>query len=524
MSIRTLKSTYDDQQHRKRPASEILIEDRLYKCAKKANSVDSVFTSPLRRHIDLSSKYFRTRCQQPKSSLIDNRDRNRERDLADPGTSQQRDNDLLDGGEKLLQTLDRGHETKVPSINPDPCNVIVAPLTRQALDRLNRINHTPYSEESSSMSDIRSELVQSNAPEEPKGAINAYSPNYLVALEERSIFFSDDEPEQYPSNLVELTKAIFASRTDPDPDDAAARTLRILMRSAPNESATVQSILPKLVPIEELVLDTKTSTAPDQRWHCKIMIKPDGKPALTAPKPDMTIGWFRRVFNRYPQAMRYLAARACPVASNPEVAIPLFTIEVKGDRGNLKAARLQNLHNGATMLSNLWHIRQFCRTEDEGDFFNKVHAMSLELTAEIVQLSCYWANRDENGMISYYGMALHTWTPYVGSQYKEARRCTRNALEWVRAQAFGWICSTMADLEADFCLTGPTPPRTSSDKSSAKRSGSMTSGSTSANSRSKKLKSTKMQEVLCEGGEVESKIEAREGIMATGIGVCSLGK
>ena len=137
------------------------------------------------------------------------------------------------------------------------------------------------------------------------------------------------------------------------------------------------------------------------------MIDPNAKPLLTTIKPDRTVGWSRRMFE-YPRALKYLDARACPVASNPGLAWPLFTAEVKGNKGDLKVARLQNLHNGAIMLSNLLHIRKFYREEEE--FFNKVHAMSLELTAESIQLSCYWAVRGESGDVKYYSMQLRTWT------------------------------------------------------------------------------------------------------------------
>ena len=255
------------------------------------------------------------------------------------------------------------------------------------------------------------------------------------------------------------------------------------------ESATVQSILPEIIPIEELSIDSKASTVPEQQWHRKIMIDPKAKPLLTTIKPDRTVGWSRRMFE-YPRALKYLDARACPVASNPGLAWPLFTAEVKGDNGDLKVARLQNLHNGATMLSNLLHIRKFYREEEEEEFFNKVHAMSSELTVESI------AVRGESGDVKYYGMQLCTWTPHDGSQYKEARRCVCNALDWVKAQAFEWICSAMKTLEGAVSPSGPTPPPTQSDQPKTRRPTSFTSESRSSGTHSKKPSSTKMWELL----------------------------
>ena len=138
-------------------------------------------------------------------------------------------------------------------------------------------------------SEVSSEFLESLAPDEPKGPINAYNPKYVFALEDRGIYFADNEPEKTPSNLDELTRAIFGSRDSPEPDDISAMNLRILMRKAPNESATVQSILPKIIPIEELSIDSKASTVPEQQSHRKIMIDPNAKPLLTTIKPDRTV-------------------------------------------------------------------------------------------------------------------------------------------------------------------------------------------------------------------------------------------
>ena len=145
----------------------------------------------------------------------------------------------------------------------------------------------------------------------------------------------------------------------------------------------------------------------------------------------------------------------------------------------------------------------------EEEFFNKVHAMSLELTAESIQLSCYWAVRGESGDVKYYGMQLRTWTPKDGSQYKEARRFVRNALDWVKAQAFEWICSAMKTLEGAVILSGPTPPPTQSDQPRTKRPTSFTSESRSSGTPSKKPSSTKMRELLNSSNE---EAEAGKGL------------
>jgi hypothetical protein len=44
------------------------------------------------------------------------------------------------------------------------------------------------------------------------------------------------------------------------------------------------------------------------------------------------------------------------------------------------------------------------------DFFNRIHVMSAELTTETIQLSCYWATREE-GEIGFWGKTIRCWSP-----------------------------------------------------------------------------------------------------------------
>ena len=148
--------------------------------------------------------------------------------------------DLLDDGATDLfchsesQPLPRECFSGTNGLFPGPRaqEAIVAPLTRQALQHLNRTNNQSSSSAASLSisSEVSSELLDSLALDEPKGTINAYKPKYVFALEERGIYFADDEPEKTPSNLDELTGAIFGSRDSPKPDDVLAVNLRIFVR------------------------------------------------------------------------------------------------------------------------------------------------------------------------------------------------------------------------------------------------------------------------------------------------------
>ncbi len=338
------------------------------------------------------------------------------------------------------------------------------PLTRGALRRLDQSTRNP------TRTTMASQSLESLASDASTDTINAYHPQFETELNLRRIYCAEDELDQSPSNLGEVTEAVFAARKSPDPNETDARNFRKRIRKAPNESATVQSILPKIVPLEDLMDSDTASTAPDQPWHRRLLSYHKLKPCLATPKPDNTVGWSPNVFP-YPKTSRLLKDFILPVAQNAKLAWPLFTIEVKGDKGNLKVAKLQNLHNAAIMLSNLLQLRQACGKEK--DFFHNVHVLSLELTTESIQLSCYWASRHSNGEASYHGKSLACWSPNdpSGKGYIDARRCVRNAMEWVKNKAHPWIDSDMKSLETklEVDMSQITPPQSQSDQGNTRK-------------------------------------------------------
>ena len=359
MSMRPPNPTCDDGIQRKRTAPESTLDDRVYTSLKSVGNTDCLSMNP----VDAAS-------ERGDTSLVPQK----------------------------------------PSKDAGSPDVNVGPLTEQALRQLNKL-HRPYSSEASPLMNLGTHSessVNSWLSDEPKDAIDADHPSYSRGLKKKGIYFADDKPDKDPSNIQELMKAVCAERPNyTAPDSTAARNLRIPARKALNESAMVQSVLPDIVPLTELWRANDISTTPDQKWHRMIMVRPDEPQLLRAPKPNWSIGWSRSVFRDYPKAMRRLGIITYPVAGNSNLAIPLFTFEVEGSEGSLEVARLQNLHNGATMLANLLDIWKLGLKENTDGLFDKVHAMSLELTKEAIQLSCYWARKKDRG-IEFYGRCLNS--------------------------------------------------------------------------------------------------------------------
>ncbi|KAI4126370.1 MAG: hypothetical protein LQ347_005002 [Umbilicaria vellea] len=336
--------------------------------------------------------------------------------------------------------------TRSPAL--DPAHI---PLTQQALSQFDSRNRL-----------MDSQSVPSVASDTSSGSINAYNIRFEPELNLRGVYFADDEPDKAPANLLMFHEAILKSRDSPEPDETDARNFRKRIRKAPNEAAIVRTVKPKIVPDEQLADDDTASMATEQLWQRANLLCPDRKPVLSTPKPDTTIGWASGIFP-FPEATNLVRKAMYPLSKNLKLAWPLFTVEAKGDGGNLKVAKLQNLHNGALMLSNLLKLRR--ASGKEQDFFNKIHAMSLEFTSETVQLSCYWAIQDGNpSEVRYYGMSIGSWSVVDpnGKGYRDARRCTHNALDWVKDQGLVWIKSDMKLLEEGHRTEPPpqmTPPQ-----------------------------------------------------------------
>ena len=129
------------------------------------------------------------------------------------------------------------------------------------------------------------------------------------------------------------------------------------------------------------------------------------------------------------------------------MAWPFFTVEAKGEEDSIREARLQNLHNAAVMLSNLYALKQKCKREET--FFDKVHVMGIEFFGVSFSLSCYRATRSETGQVKYLGKTLDTWCLLTspGTHCKEARSCIRNAIEGLRSETQEWIHSDLQAIE-----------------------------------------------------------------------------
>ncbi|MCJ1357485.1 MAG: hypothetical protein MMC33_007481 [Icmadophila ericetorum] len=175
-------------------------------------------------------------------------------------------------------------------------------------------------------------------------------------------------------------------------------------------------------------------------WDEGVLAKPEIQPALAVPKADRAIGWSTRVFEAvYPKATTHLGCKISPIPMVTDFAWPYCTIELKGETGSRRIACLQNAHNGAVMLSNLLSLRRYVGKED--DFFNKVHALSVQCTTETIELSCYWAIKPSNDDVKYYGRSVKIWMdserPSSDSEYRESYKLDEGENSCMDSERYG---------------------------------------------------------------------------------------
>jgi hypothetical protein len=207
---------------------------------------------------------------------------------------------------------------------------------------------------------------------------------------------------------------------------------------------------------------------PNQVWNRQLCLPGLEGVSLSTPKPDQTVGLQQ---NRFPylHALAKLRPYATPLADTPLLHFPTFTVEAKGDKGNSKVSRLQNLHNAAVMGHSLLMVHKILKSDS--NFFNKIFATTLSLTTESMKLSYCWAVQDE-GQVCYCSRIYDSW-PLNNKNvalFREGYRSIRNALEWCGTMTEERLMPGLEPLNKT-STPMPAPPQSRSSLSRKRRKG-----------------------------------------------------
>ncbi len=285
-------------------------------------------------------------------------------------------------------------------------------------------------------------------------------------LRRRKIFDADAEEmlDEYPDNWKDILRILQDDRASPEPGATQHKGFRRRVINTGNEAAIMASVCPKFLK-ERWYDEPGVAWQHDQPWNKCVPLNPEMTPKLSPPKPDQAIGWTSKMFSQLnagalftvtsPSGRRKSRSFAAP---SENLVWPVFTVEGKGAAGQLRKARRQNMHNGSIMVNNLLELKKKAQAGKVP--FGQAIAMSMELTAEVVQLNCHWATLTKNE-IHYWIRTCGSWSLHCPrlATYQDSTRCISNGVEWIRRSMYDEIMTDLSALEELCCPpTIQTPP------------------------------------------------------------------
>ena len=281
-------------------------------------------------------------------------------------------------------------------------------------------------------------------------------------LSRRNVLDASSQDE-YPDDWEEVNAVLRQDRASPEPTVQEHRAFYRRVSRTTNEASIMASVGRKLLK-DEWNDELNISWQHDQAWNRSVLLHPSLRPRLPSPKPDQAIGWSPKAFSQYNAIKRLTLPSAGGRRTHKSYAAPsdglhwpVFTVEGKGAAGELRKARQQNLHNAAIMVSNRLKLKAMNGTTE--GFLGRVGAVTMELTAEVVQLNCHWA-RNVDGHIVFYGRILNSWSLYspFPEVYAEAKRSIANTVDWMKQTTYREISRDLSVLEDKALPPLRTPP------------------------------------------------------------------
>lgn len=239
-------------------------------------------------------------------------------------------------------------------------------------------------------------------PESPGSARSARSiksiaykdGGFVTELEVRGVVMTNSER---PSDWEKITKMIQKpSKGLRSLDKEAIETLNECL-AMPSNEATIQAVVVGILLDIHQIFRSQLTYAIFQGQFSSESILPtlpgtkEGSLKLAPPWPDLTIGLRRSHFQDYIVVLHNLGALVSPIPSARGLIFPFFTLEVKGEGGQLEA-ETQNKNNVAHMLRNLRSLS--CRARGEQVTFQvfdeTVRSFTVTVNRTMVTIWGHW--------------------------------------------------------------------------------------------------------------------------------------
>lgn len=236
----------------------------------------------------------------------------------------------------------------------------------------------------------------------------------------------DADHSSPPANLEVLQERCARSRGSPSPTLSAFQRYRKGVREAMNESTLQFVILAKLMDDHEthgfvMALDQRCVAFP------KNVGFNNGLPAL---QPDFVEGLMVQEFGLFP-VEEYVEGA---LLHDKDYAIVLahFAGEFKANDGNLKHARIQIAHTGASLVyARNQALKHLVEEEPSGN----AEVITFVTDGSILRLYAHYASRDEDGNDKYFQSLIDQTFLDTFEGYKDGRKWLRNAREYAKEQS-----------------------------------------------------------------------------------------
>lgn len=268
--------------------------------------------------------------------------------------------------------------------------------------------------------------------------ISASNPLYIMELTDAKIFAGSTF--QLPTDMISLVQALNKDRSDLNTDRAARERYRRLITTVGNEDEMMHIILPQILDTTSLFCDDGSFSCVFNRpWLSQHVFSE----RLGHPQPNVTCGLtydsMSRLFPNILGPKEDLARNLQPLKGT---VLPTLFFELKGPRGLLSEAGLQNQHNGACALRNIHAVKVAIKN---ARYVRKVLALGIKFTTESVQAACYWIDRTTyHGELEYLSADLDPVSLY---DLPEVQKLVRNVVEWTQTKGQPNLLKDLRSLE-----------------------------------------------------------------------------
>jgi hypothetical protein len=264
--------------------------------------------------------------------------------------------------------------------------------------------------------------------------------------------FQDD----LPSDLQELLEYMARPRDQLEKftKDLRPETFRLRLAKAITMNGFIQEIIPTIIPVLKKYWTSPADACPiGRQWNPDAHLRPLHPPSL-ALEPCQAFGFITSSFpypgirSRTKAGSQWELGELCSGVSWPYFTIECRYLFPRRDDPELPDANnLQNRHNGAAMIENLLRLKQI--VGQEYGFLDSIQALSMDIDATTLSVSCHWATKSSQGQLFYRSAVIYR------RQFNDApvedihaiRAAVTNALEWIRDRTWRRVNADLTLLE-----------------------------------------------------------------------------